>query len=230
MARFAKGKRSQAISDRSGFKVPYTQLKTTWDNLRVEPEEWEVKHPRLTPPKNIIDPTALLDPRPDNDPEEIIIFLNYNWLNTNTTSMQATEYNKPNLPVAKGSVGFVTFEIINTSLSGIEASSAFGTLVLSSEIGASGAAGTGAVGTETFAIDVTGVSGTAGTGAVRVEALNLSITEAGVAGTGAVGVEALEASITEAGIAGTGAVGTEDAQVDETFWGSGDWNEGAWGQ
>ena len=66
MARNARGKKSYAISDISGFKVKYTQLKTTWDNLRVEPEEFEVKHPRLTPPKNIIDATALLDPRPDN--------------------------------------------------------------------------------------------------------------------------------------------------------------------
>jgi hypothetical protein len=193
MARFAKGKKSQAISDRSGFKVPYTQLKTTWDNLRVEPEEWEVKHPRLTPPKNIVDPTALLNPRPDNDPEEVTIFLNYNWLNTNTTSMQATDHDKPNLPVGKGSVGFVTFETSNTSLSGIEASSAFGTLTLSSEIAPSGTAGTGAVGTETVALDVSGVSGIAGTGAVGVEALNLSITEAGVAGTGAVGTETAQA-------------------------------------
>jgi hypothetical protein len=41
MAKRAKGKKSYAISDISGFKVPYRQLKTTWDNLRVEPEEFE---------------------------------------------------------------------------------------------------------------------------------------------------------------------------------------------
>ena len=36
MARkFAQGKKiSVAISDISGAKVPYTQLKTTWDNLK----------------------------------------------------------------------------------------------------------------------------------------------------------------------------------------------------
>ena len=53
MAKRAKGKKSYAISDISGFKVPYKQLKTTWDNLRVEPEEFEHKHPQLTPVKNI---------------------------------------------------------------------------------------------------------------------------------------------------------------------------------
>ena len=229
MARFAKGKRSQAISDRSGFKVPYTQLKTTWDNLRVEPEEWEVKHPRLTPPKNIVDPTALLNPRPDNDPEEVTIFLNYNWLNTNTTSMQATEYDKPNLPVAKGSVGFVTFETSNTSLSGVAGTGATGTEGFESSIDEVGVAGTGAIGTSVQTMEVSGVSGTAGTGAVGVEALSLSLTESGVAGTGAIGTEVPEASITETGVAGTGAVGTESITVDQE-WGSGAWNVGAWGQ
>ena len=56
-ARRAKGKKSVAISARSGFKVPYRSLKTTWDGLRVEPEEWEPKHPQLTPAKNVIDAT-----------------------------------------------------------------------------------------------------------------------------------------------------------------------------
>jgi len=79
MAKRAKGKKSYAISDISGFKVPYKQLKTTWDNLRVEPEEFEHKHPQLTPVKNIFDATSLLNPRPDNDPENVEIYLAYNY-------------------------------------------------------------------------------------------------------------------------------------------------------
>ena len=54
MARYAKGKRSYAISDRSGFRVPYRNLKTEWNKLRDEPGEYEPKHPQLSPPKNII--------------------------------------------------------------------------------------------------------------------------------------------------------------------------------
>lgn len=79
MAKRAKGKKSYAISDITGFKVPYRQLKTTWDNLRVEPEEFEHKHPQLTPVKNIFDATSLLNPRPDNDPENVEIYLAYNY-------------------------------------------------------------------------------------------------------------------------------------------------------
>ena len=69
--KFAQGKKSQAISDISGAKVPYTQLKTTWDNLRVEPSEYDPKHPQLTPAQNVVDATALRNPRPDNDPENV---------------------------------------------------------------------------------------------------------------------------------------------------------------
>ena len=53
MARYASGKKSNAMSDISGFKVKYKNLKTTWDNLRVEPEEFDPKQPQLTPAKNI---------------------------------------------------------------------------------------------------------------------------------------------------------------------------------
>ena len=71
MANFASGKKSKAISDISGAKIPYTQLKTTWDNLRVEPSEYDPKHPQLTPATNVVDATALRNPRPDNDPENV---------------------------------------------------------------------------------------------------------------------------------------------------------------
>ena len=37
MAKYARGSKSKAISDISGFEVPYPKLKTTYDNLRVEP-------------------------------------------------------------------------------------------------------------------------------------------------------------------------------------------------
>jgi hypothetical protein len=217
MGRFAKGKRSRAISDRSGFEVPYTQLKTTWNNLRVEPEEFEVKHPRLTPPKNIIDPTALFDPRPNNDPENVSIFFNFNWFNNAPTGMQATQYKKPNLPVGKGSVGFVTFEILELP-TGIAGTGAIGTETLELTITESGVAGTGNIGSPEPTIEISGVSGSSGVGAVGVEALSLSILESGVAGTSAVGTETPEASITESGVSATGAIGNEgfESSITET--------------
>ena len=43
MAKYASGKKSLAISDISGLRVPYPQLKTTWDGLRVSPEDFDSK-------------------------------------------------------------------------------------------------------------------------------------------------------------------------------------------
>jgi hypothetical protein len=134
MARNAKGKKSYAISDRSGFKVRYTQLKTTWDNLRVEPEEFEPKHPQLTPAKNVIDATSLFNPRPDNDPENATVFVgfNYDW------SVDPRTISK-NAPGGKSEVGFR-----NTDLE---------TSFTLTGVGGLGEAGAG-VGTRTYTVTV----------------------------------------------------------------------------
>jgi|TARA_R100001082_G_scaffold111237_1_gene94339 hypothetical protein len=79
MAKLASGKRAKAISDRSGFEVDYTKLVTTWDGLRVEPEEWDPKHPQLDPSKNISDYFILKNPRSDNDAEPVTFFVGYNY-------------------------------------------------------------------------------------------------------------------------------------------------------
>lgn len=158
MARYAKGKKAQAISDRSGFKVPYKDLKTTWDGLRVEPQEFEPKHPQLDPPKNVVDATSLFKPRPDNDPINIRIDLAFNWFNNNLTgtTMNAKAYEKPNV--------------------GISGIGGIGKFVLSaSETDTVGVAGTGAVASVgEFGISVSVVeTGLAGTGAIGTEAINL---------------------------------------------------------
>jgi hypothetical protein len=206
MAKYARGKKSYAISDRSGLRVKYTQLKTTWDGLRVSPEDWEPKQPQLTPAKNVVDATALFNGRPDTDPENAVVYIGY------TQDWTVDPRLRPGVGVpAFGGVAQLNFTDFEY---GPEAS---------------GSAGTGAIGSLAFAVEVTGVSGGGGTGRVGVEALEVNIAEAGVAGTGAVGAEALELSIAEAGVAGTGAVGAETPTVINDKWGSGDWGEGTWG-
>jgi hypothetical protein len=203
-ARYAKGKKSQAIGDRSGFKVPYTSLKTTWDGLRVEPEDWEPKHPQLTPAKNVIDAVALFKPRPDNDPENAEFVVGYNY------DIFADPRDRPGVGIhATGNVGFP--DLVAVEIAIIE----------------TGVAGTGAIGTEAMESSIT-ETGLAGTGAIGTEAMESSITETGLAGTGAIGTEIPEASITETGVAGTGAIGTESIVADQE-WGSGTWGTGTWG-
>ena len=108
MARYASGKKSQAISDISGAKVPYTQLKTTWNNLRVEPSEFDPKHPQLTPAKNVIDATALYDPRPSTDVENVVIDFAF----TSNIFLSRVERSQIGTNIhAKGNVGTVSFLI-----------------------------------------------------------------------------------------------------------------------
>ena len=206
MAVYAKGRKSLAISDRSGFRVPYKNLRTEWNGLRVSPDDYDPKHPQLTPPKNITDATALYDPRPDNDPENVSFYVNYNWFGFQNVplsadgfsqpSMDSRDYEQPNRLNAKGSVGFVNIEL-------------------------------------PVEVIVSSVHNQGVVGLITTEA---SITETGVAGTGALGAfgetdgASLTLSITETSTVGTGAIGTESVDVDNPTWGSGGWGEHAWGQ
>jgi hypothetical protein len=222
MARYASGKKSQAISDISGLRVPYTKLRTTWDGLRVSPEDFDPKQPQLTPAKNVVDATALFNPRPDTDPENVVVYIGF----TQDWTIDPRLLPPVGVP-SIGTVGYVNLEITPTQ-TGVGGTGAVGTETLEMSINEVGVAGTGAIGTIT-PTGVTGVSGSGGTGGVGIEALSLSIDEDGVAGTGAVGAEALILSIDETGVAGTGAVGNESVSIDESFWGAGDWGEETWG-
>ena len=223
MARYASGKKSQAISDISGLRVPYTKLRTTWDGLRVSPEDFDPKQPQLTPAKNVVDATALFNPRPDTDPENVVVYIGF----TQDWTIDPRLLPPVGVP-SIGTVGYVNLEITPTQ-TGVGGTGAVGTDTLEMSINEVGVAGTGGVGVEVPSAVVTGVSGSGGTGGVGIEALSLSIDEDGVAGTGAVGAEALILSIDETGVAGTGAVGNESISIDESFWGAGDWGEETWG-
>ena len=212
MARYASGKKSNAMSDISGFKVKYRNLKTTWDNLRVEPEEFDPKQPQLTPVKNVIDATALFKPRPDNDPDNVTFFVGY------TQDWTIDPRLLPGIGMnGRGAVGNGVNAEINT---------------LTISVNPTGVAGTGAIGTLNNELTIT-ETGVAGTGAIGTVSLVGSITETGVAGTGAIGGFGetdganMQLSITESGVAGTGAIGTEAVNIQG--WGNSTWGEGTWG-
>ncbi len=73
--RRAKGSKSLAISDITGFEVDYKDLVTTWDGLKVEREEYDPKHPQLTPAKNVSDAAVLRNARPDDDREPVFFYV-----------------------------------------------------------------------------------------------------------------------------------------------------------
>ena len=170
MARYATGKKSKAISDITGFKVNYTSLKTTYDNLRVEPSEFDIKHPQLTPAKNVFDATALFQPRPDNDPENVKFIVGFN------TDIFASKIENSQKGIGiKGQGSVASLPSFNFGAdSGVAVGTgALGSVIINTEISETSCVGTGAIGTEVA---------------------KSSITEAGVAGTGAVGTEGIKIS------------------------------------
>jgi len=64
MARFAKGRRALAISDRSGAAFPYNEMVKEWTGAWVHNSEFEPKQPQLEPHPVGADPQGLLHARP----------------------------------------------------------------------------------------------------------------------------------------------------------------------
>ena len=231
MAKYASGKNSQAISDISGAKVPYTQLKTTWNNLRVEPSEFDPKHPQLTPAKNVIDATALRDPRPSTDVENVVIdfaFTSNIFLSRVARSQEGTNIH------ASGSIGTVSF-VIEEEQTGVEGTGAIGTvgagLVVTgneatfaignytpedqTDVSPSKVTGTTAIGDFQTGAVITGV---AGTGAIGTSTFNFDrvfeLPNGGSVGTGGIGASAPQTDVISTNIAGTGVIGAEIPQSD----------------
>lgn len=65
MTKFASGKNAYAISDRSGFRYRYQDMRREWNGALVGKDEFERKQPQLGPFRKVIDAQALQDARPD---------------------------------------------------------------------------------------------------------------------------------------------------------------------
>jgi hypothetical protein len=232
MARFASGKKSKAISDISGFEVKYTQLKTTWDNLRVEPEEYSPKHPQLTPAKNVVDATALFNPRPDNDPENVTILYGF------TRDIFASRVARSQQSVSIksfgriGQVGIsldepVTGQVGTTAIGsfapgfaidGVSGTGNVNNVSPEDEVTVTttGTQGTGTINDAFAGLQITGVSGTGGTGSETIEHDRIfELANGGVAGTGGTGDESFNTSTgTITSIAGTGTINSSIPNTD----------------
>ena len=223
MAKYAKGTKSKAISDISGFEVRYTQLRTTWDNLRVEPEEFDPKQPQLTPAKNVIDATALYNPRPNNDPENVVINIGFT---QNIFASRIARSQTGSGVSTNGDVGIISISL-EEAQTGVGANSGVG--IASAGIVVSGNAGTFAIGnfaaedqTDVSVSKATGttaicdfqtgsvVSGNAGTGAIGSLTFNFDrvfeLPNGGSVGTGGIGTSAPQTDVISTNIAGTGGI------------------------
>lgn len=66
---YASGKFAYALCDRCGFKYKYKHLKKEWNGAKTCRSCYEEKHPQLETTRNVIDPEALYEARPDTDVE-----------------------------------------------------------------------------------------------------------------------------------------------------------------
>jgi len=101
MGKFAAGKNSYAISDRSGLRYRYRDMRREWNGLLVGKDEYEPKHPQLGPFPKVIDAEALKDARPDtnNNIPALASFPAFN----------LTTLRYINNPPIEGKLGTVTF-------------------------------------------------------------------------------------------------------------------------
>ena len=72
---FARGKKSKAISDRSGMAFPYEEMVKEWNGHLVHKSEYEAKHPQLELRSRSGDAQGLRDVRPDRTENEVLIVL-----------------------------------------------------------------------------------------------------------------------------------------------------------
>ena len=63
MAKYATGKQSYAISDRSGMRFPYTEMVKEWNGSLVHYTEFEPKQPQIRRRRVTADAIALQNPR-----------------------------------------------------------------------------------------------------------------------------------------------------------------------
>ena len=137
MSKFASGKNSYAISDRSGFRYRYKDMRREWNGLLVGRDEFESKQPQLGPFRKVIDAQALRDARPDQaDPVQTfqvkttngITYLgNGNW----STAGVAELPSKIEITTAlEGQVGQVSINesIESVTVTGLSATGAVGSI------------------------------------------------------------------------------------------------------
>ena len=139
MARYASGKHSYFISDRSGFRYDYRDMKIEWTGAAVGPDEFEPKHPQLEPVRDVADPEALQNARPDSN-NKIPATVSF-------PTFDLTNFQYLSNPVAFSQLGTVTLsgviETINPT--GVLATASVGTVSIST---------TAVVIAQTFAVTV----------------------------------------------------------------------------
>jgi len=89
MSSFASGKKSKAISDRSGMAFPYNEMVKEWNGSFVHTSEFESKHPQIEPKAHKADAQGLQNARPDRTETAAPNLLKTNSFKTGTAGTNA---------------------------------------------------------------------------------------------------------------------------------------------
>tara|TARA_R100000951_G_scaffold115790_1_gene125089 strand:+ start:8498 stop:9001 length:504 start_codon:yes stop_codon:yes gene_type:complete len=84
MSNFSTGKKSKAISDRSGMAFPYQEMMKEWNGSFVHRSEFETKHPQIEKKDHKADSQSLQNARPDRTESAVPNLLKTNSFKTGT--------------------------------------------------------------------------------------------------------------------------------------------------
>ena len=127
MARFAKGSRALAISDRSGAAFPYREMVQEWTGAWVHISEFEPKQPQLQPHPIGADPQGLQHARPARVEFAVQDILPNNPFTTNSNTTLNVSF--PSNQINEGT-SYVRFQAVKQAVGGV----AIATLELSATL------------------------------------------------------------------------------------------------
>jgi len=117
MARFAKGSRALAISDRSGAAFPYREMVQEWTGAWVHISEFEPKQPQLKPHPVGADPQGLLHARPARVEFPVQDILPNNPFSITTgVDIMTVSYPDYSTEEQGGELGYVRFQAVKTAV------------------------------------------------------------------------------------------------------------------
>ena len=118
MARFAKGRRALAISDRSGAAFPYNEMVKEWNGSFVHNSEFEAKQPQLKPHPVGADPQGLMNARPARIEFPVQDILPNNPFTT-TAANVSVSVSYPANQINEGLTTFVRFQAVKSPVGGV---------------------------------------------------------------------------------------------------------------
>ena len=129
MAKYAIGKRSQAISDRSGMAFPYKEMVKEWNGSLVHISEFEPKHPQIRRRHNTADAIALQNSRNQKFQQPIQPFINTNTSDVTITNSGGTMVGVANLTLP-GDFAFKTQDFkITRVIDGVQVTSVLHSMI-----------------------------------------------------------------------------------------------------